>query len=260
VRGLSPGQIIARLDDRFRLLTGGSRTASLRHQTLLGAIEWSYDLLADDERVLFRRLSVFAGGWSLEAAETVCSGNGIQNEAVLALLLQLVDKSLVLADDRTVEGAGTSEVRYRLLESLPQYGAQLLSEAEEETGVRARHRVWCLNLAEVSGPKLRGPGGVDRIIRLEADHDNLRAALRWSTLLRAEQSIGFVSLRLASTLRDFWWIHGHLSEGRRWLEAALSKSRCGGDNSRLIRAQAIIGAGVLAGGRREYERAVALLV
>ena len=149
VRGLSPEQIIARLDDRFRLLTDGSRTASRRHQTLLGAIDWSYDLLTDQERLLFRRLSVFSGGWSLEAAETVCAGDGIEPESVLRLLLHLVDKSLVVADDQTTRGNAVSVVRYRLMESLRQYGADKLRGMREDAAVHERHLAWCLGLAEV---------------------------------------------------------------------------------------------------------------
>jgi len=149
VRGLSPEQIIARLDDRLRLLTDGSRTASRRHQTLLGAIDWSYDLLTDQERLLFRRLSVFSGGWSLEAAETVCAGDGIEPESVLRLLLHLVDKSLVVADDQTTRGNAVSVVRYRLMESLRQYGADKLRGMREDAAVHERHLAWCLGLAEV---------------------------------------------------------------------------------------------------------------
>jgi predicted ATPase len=118
VRALSPMQITARLDDHFRILTGGSRTSLPRNQTLRGAIDWSYDLLTAEERALFRRLSVFAGGFSLGAAEIVCSGNGIEAQAVLNLMVRLVDKSLVVADDRDLQLRGESEVRYRLLESL----------------------------------------------------------------------------------------------------------------------------------------------
>jgi predicted ATPase len=253
VRGLSPAQIIARLDDRFRLLTGGSRTASHRHQTLLGAIDWSYALLADQERVLFRRLSVFAGGWSLDAAETVCSGNGIDVEAVLACLLHLVDKSLVLVDGQALQVGGASEVRYRLAESLRQYGAEKLSDAREETSVRERHAAWCLGLAEVDAPNLRGPIGVQRVTRLEAEHENLRAALGWSLMAEVSESTRFAGLRLAAALWDFWWIHSHLSEGRRWLQAALSTGQRSGGPERRVRAQALVGAGVLAGAQREYE-------
>ncbi len=271
VRGLSPEQIIARLDDRLRLLTDGSRTASRRHQTLLGAIDWSYDLLTDQERLLFRRLSVFSGGWSLEAAETVCAGDGIEPESVLRLLLHLVDKSLVVADDQTTRGNAVSVVRYRLMESLRQYGADKLRGMREDAAVHERHLAWCLGLAEVDASHVRGPIDVLRVTRLEAEHDNLRVALGWSLKaeasesaglagLKAEasESAGLAGLRLAAALWEFWWIHSHLSEGRRWLQDAISIVGCPTDAGRHTRAQALVGAGVLAGAQREYEQAVAL--
>ncbi len=258
VRGLSPEQIIARLDDRLRLLTDGSRTASRRHQTLLGAIDWSYDLLTDQERLLFRRLSVFSGGWSLEAAETVCAGDGIEPESVLRLLLHLVDKSLVVADDQTTRGNAVSVVRYRLMESLRQYGADKLRGMREDAAVHERHLAWCLGLAEVDASHVRGPIDVLRVTRLEAEHDNLRVALGWSLKAEASESAGLAGLRLAAALWEFWWIHSHLSEGRRWLQDAISIVGCPTDAGRHTRAQALVGAGVLAGAQREYEQAVAL--
>jgi predicted ATPase/DNA-binding NarL/FixJ family response regulator len=258
VRGLAPEQIMARLDDRFGLLMGGSRTTIPRHQTLRAAIDWSYDLLTDLERILFCRLSVFASGFSLDAAEMVCSGSGIAARSVLSLLLHLVDKSIVIADDRVLQVGDAPEVRYRLLESLRQYGTEKLREASEEVALRERHLAWCVGLAEVEAAHLRGPVGAQRITRLEAEHDNLRAALEWSLRAAVSESTALAGLRLAGALWDFWWIHGHLTEGRRWLEASLLTRVDGGDAARGARARALVGAGVLASMQREHEQAVAL--
>ena len=162
VRALSAEQLAARLDDlvvgrrgagtgdRFRLLTGGSRAALPRQQTLRAAIDWSYDLLSDPERQLLRRLSVCAGGWTLEAAEEVCAGDGLAADEVFALLLNLVDKSLVVADPEGVEA------RYRLLETLRRYGAERLREAGEEAAVRTRHLAWCVALTEEIARRIDG--------------------------------------------------------------------------------------------------------
>ena len=172
---LSAEQLAARLEDRFRLLTGGSRTALPRHQTLRAAVDWSHALLREPERVVFRRLAVFAGGWTLEAAEAVCAGGAIEAPAVVDLLTQLVAKSLVLAEEHG--GA----VRYRLLETLRQYAHGQLDDAGEGPGVRARHLTWYLALAERAAPELRGPQQVAWLDRLEAELDNVRVLLDWST-------------------------------------------------------------------------------
>jgi predicted ATPase/class 3 adenylate cyclase len=204
VKVLSIEQVAARLDDRFRLLTGGSRTALPRQQTLRATIDWSYDLLSEAERVLLRRLSVFAGGCTLEAAEAVC-GDGVDSwqltvgsgdaspaaaspvdvrlptancqlstDAVLDLLSRLTDKSLVIAE----EFRGT--VRYRLLETIRQYAQERLLQAGEVARLSSRHHDWYLALAETAEPHLTGPGQAHWLNRLEDEHDNLRAALQWS--------------------------------------------------------------------------------
>ena len=165
-------QISTRLDDRFRLLTSGSRTAVLRQRTLRATIDWSYDLLPEPAQVLFRRLAVFAGGWSIEAAEEVCGGDGIPPADVLGLLMHLVDRSLVVVDQ------ADNEARYRLLETLRQYAFRLLLESHEEDSVRARHRDWCLALVE----RTDACGGATKDVGLdllEREQDNLRAASRW---------------------------------------------------------------------------------
>ena len=209
---LSPEQIAERLDDRFRLLTGGSRTALPRYRTLQALVDWSHDLLDEQERVLLRRLAVFAGGWTLEAAEAVCAGDGLAQDDVLDLLSGLVAKSLVLAGD------GADAVRYRFLETLREYAAERLRDAGEESRLRARHRDWFLALAERAEPELRGPRSVAWLDRLERERENLRAALGWC-VERAEADPG---LRLAGALARFWLVRGPYREARCTLAELLS--------------------------------------
>jgi predicted ATPase/class 3 adenylate cyclase/DNA-binding CsgD family transcriptional regulator/uncharacterized protein HemY len=257
-RGLAPEQLAGRLDDRFRLLTGGSRTALARHQTLRALVDWSHELLSEPERVLFRRLSVFAGGWTLDAAEAVCSGQEIEPEDVLGPLLQLVDRSLVLAEEQLVLASDLPPVRYRLLETLRQYGAEKLREAGEELAVRARHLDWYLRLAEVVGSSLRGRGAADQSKRLEAEHDNLRAALGWSLMAETADETRLSGQQLAGMLLEFWWMRAYLSEGRRWLDAALSLDLKATNVHRYARARALVGAGLLSGLLGDFDRADAL--
>jgi predicted ATPase/class 3 adenylate cyclase len=215
VRTLSVQQITAHLDERFRLLTGGSRTALPRHQTLRGLIDWSYGLLSEAERELFRRVSVFVGGWTLEASVAVCAGVDVDRYDIVELLGRLVDKSLCLID---CEG---SDPRYRLLETIRQYGFEKLAETSEGQVVRARHRDFYLGFAEDAEPRLQGPEQVAWLQRLEADHDNLRAALRWS--LDCDETEA--ALRLGSALSLFWDTHGYVREGREWLDELLAHAR-----------------------------------
>jgi len=255
VRGLAPEHLAARLVDRFRLLTGGSRTALPRHQTLRAAVDWSYELLSEPERVLFRRLSVFAGGWTLDAAEEVCSGEEIEPEDVLGLLLQLVDRSLVLAEEQPADAGRVTGVRYRLLETLRQYGAEKLRDAGDEQAVRARHLAWGLELAEEAGSSLRWQGGTDQGKRLDAEHDNVRAALGWSLMTETSDDARFGGQRLAGLLWRFWFMRGHLSEGRRWLDASLAVDMQDTEAHRRTRAIALVGAGMLAGLLYDHGRA-----
>jgi non-specific serine/threonine protein kinase len=236
MRVLTIEQITSRLGDRFRLLTGGSRTALRRQQTLAAAIDWSHDLLSPLERTLFRRLAVFAGGWSLEAAEGVCSDEAvgdrvtavggrdsphcptpvtrspIPSSEVLDVLTGLVDKSLVL-----VEGQG-ADARYRLLETIRQYAGEKLLAAGEAEAVRDRHRDWYLELAEQAKPELIGPNQVAWLDRLERERDNLRAALEWA-LERGEAD---QALRLAAAVWRLWHVRENASEGREWLMRVLA--------------------------------------
>jgi len=246
LRVLAVEQIAARLDDRFRLLTGGSRTALPRHQTLRAAMDWSYDLLSAQEQALLRRLSAFAGGWTLDAAEAICPGDGIAAADILDLLMSVADKSLVLVETRT------GEVRYRLLETIRQYGGDRLREAGETDTVLGRHLEWYLRLAERAEPELRGPRQEAWLDRLEAEHDNLRLALEWSG---ARTPGTDAQMRLAGALRWFWFIRGYWTEGRRWLEAALTRRS---EAASTALARALQGAGRLARFQGDYERARAL--
>jgi predicted ATPase/class 3 adenylate cyclase/uncharacterized protein HemY len=206
-KSLSLGEIAAHLDERFRLLTAGSRTVLPRHQTLRGLIDWSYELLAEPERALLRRLAVFAGSWNLAAAEAV-------DADALDLLARLVDKSLVVADEED------GETRYGLLETIRQYGLEKLREAGEESVVRDRHRDFYLALAEGAAPYLQGPEQATWLRQLETGHDNLRAALRWC-LDRGNIETTF---RFAAALDVFWDTHGHITEGRQWLDQMLPRA------------------------------------
>jgi len=173
---LSVRQISERLQDPLSLLSVGGRTAVSRQQTLRGTLDWSYELLGEFEQKLFGRFSVFAGGWTLEAAEAVGRGDGIEERDVLDVLSGLVDKSLVVAEARQ-----ESRVRYRLLEPVRQYAQEKLEESGEAEEVRRRHASFFLTLAEVAEPWLRGPEDLEWLERLETEHDNMRAALgRWS--------------------------------------------------------------------------------
>jgi non-specific serine/threonine protein kinase len=208
---LSIDQIAARLDDRFRLLTGGSRTALPRHRTLRATMDWSYDLLTGDERILFRRLAVFAGSWTFEAAEAVAGQDRLAPNKVLDGLTHLVDKSLVVVTPQA------NEVRYRMLETIHEYACEKLSEADEIQAVRAHHLEFYVQFAEQVEPFLRGANQNQWLDRIEAEHDNLRAAFAWSL----ESGKAKLGLRLAIALGDFWWRRGHVSEGSNWLGKAL---------------------------------------
>jgi predicted ATPase/tRNA A-37 threonylcarbamoyl transferase component Bud32 len=207
---LTVEQIARRLDDRFRLLSGGSRTLPDRHQSLRAAIDWTYDALSGPEQTLFRRLSAFSGGFSLEAAERVAPDESLGEPDVLELLSSLVDKSLVVSD-------GVETGRYRMLETLRQYGADRLETAGEAPALEHRHLEWALALAEEARPHLGRSEGPSRLAALEADHDNLRAALD-----TAAEAGGEKLSRLVVALGPFWRTRGYLEEGRAWVEVALS--------------------------------------
>jgi predicted ATPase/class 3 adenylate cyclase/DNA-binding CsgD family transcriptional regulator len=211
VRALSVSEILEGLHDRFRLLTGGVRTALARHQTLRASVDWSHAMLTEPERVVFRRLAVFLGGFDLDAAHAVAGGGESQRYRVLDQLTLLVDKSLVLADD------ASGRTRYRLLETVRQYALEKLGEADESDAVRTRHRDYYVALAAA----LDAPAGDDygqRIQRVESEIDNLRAAFSWSR----ENSDVETSLALASSLQPLWYARRRISEGLSWIDAALA--------------------------------------
>jgi predicted ATPase/DNA-binding SARP family transcriptional activator/DNA-binding CsgD family transcriptional regulator len=243
--GLSVEQIAQRLDDSLKLLTSGSRTASPRQRTLRGTLDWSYALLSESEQRLFCRLSVFAGGWTLEAAETVGAGGDTEQADILDLLSALVEKSLVVAS-----ATGGGRVRYRMLEPIRQYAREKLEESGEDEEVQRRHTGFFLALAEDAEPRLRGPEDMEWLERLEAEHDNMRAALSW-TLERGEVELG---LRLSGALMLFWEAHGHYSEGRRWLERVWGMK---GTASAAVRVKALYGVCQMAHLQDDTDRAEA---
>jgi predicted ATPase/class 3 adenylate cyclase len=236
IKALPVEQIATRLDDQFRLLTGGNRMALPRQQTLRALIDWSYDLLNSEEQTLLQRLSVFSGGWTLEAAEEVTTGKrearrepqsglglpGKDNssaiptlpaEDVLDLLVSLTDKSLVLFEDEG--GVG----RYRLLETVRQYARARLTDSGEIATLHAWHSSYFLKMVEEAGPKLRGSQQLVWLRRIDTEYDNLRAALEWS---RAEQGNPIEGVRLAAALGQYWVVRGYFTEGRVWMERAWS--------------------------------------
>ena len=219
IRALSAQQIAQRLDDRFRLLSSGNRTALARHQTLQAAIEWSYNLLSVAEQILFRRLSVFVGGWVLEAAESVCSDqdttarDALKAETILELLTQLVNKSLVMTEERN------GEVRYHMLETIRQHANDKLQEAIENESLRDRHLAYFLQLAEAAAPYLIRREQLEWLARLDADYENLRSTLEWALTKESPEP----ALRLCAALGMFWKIRAYFLEGSEWLKRALSK-------------------------------------
>ncbi len=245
-RVLTPSQISARLDDRFLLLTDGSRVVMPRQRTLRATMDWSYELLDEEERVLFRWLSVFANGFNLEAAEAVCPAGGIEGGRILELLTQLVDKSLVLV---TWRGA---EVRYAMLETVWRYASELLDEAGEAEDARLAHANHFLRVAEDAEPGLVGADQGAWTELLEADHGNFRAALGWF----AERADHASVLRVAGALWWYWFLRGRYDEGRGWLEGALAEAD---DAPVAHRAKALTAAGDLAFLQSEYGRARELL-
>lgn len=211
IRSLSVEEINAKLDNCFRLLTGGSRTALPRQQTLRALIDWSYDMLAEPEKTLLRRLSVFSGGWTLEAASAVGAGGDVEDWEVLDLLTGLSDKSLVVAEQ---EGEHT---RYRLLETIRQYARDRLMESGEIETIRQQHHAWFAQFVGETSTRLSGPGQQAALDTLEKEHDNMRAALEWAIVSESASA-----LRMAATLGAFWYLGGYLREGREQLERALA--------------------------------------
>jgi predicted ATPase/class 3 adenylate cyclase len=213
-RVLSADQIAERLDDRFRLLTGGSRTALPRQQTLQALIDWSYDLLSDSERVVFRRLAVFVGGWTLEAAEAVCAGDGIESYEVLDLLTEIVDKSLVQVDE------SGETIRYKRLETIRQYAREKLLETDEAIHVRNRHLDYYIEFASLVEKDYINPYQYDIIDKMRVEYDNIRSALSWGLENHIEKAARLLSL---STTFWPWVMTGNTSEVQEWCSTILTR-------------------------------------
>jgi len=243
-------QLAGRLGDCLATLARDRQAALPHHQTLQATLDWSYELLSEQEQTLFRRLSVFRGGWSLEAAEGICAGERVVPRSVLDLLGELIDKSLVEVEDKG------DEMRYRLLEPVRQYATERLTEAGEADQTARKHVEWFLKLAEAGEAGLRGPDQLVWLTRLEGEHDNLRAALAW-TLESGEIKLG---VALAGAVWFFWRLRGYWQEGRRWLDEVLKRDELGGrPTPGVARARALLGAGHLAVNLSQFEPATRYL-
>jgi predicted ATPase/DNA-binding NarL/FixJ family response regulator len=250
IETLTVDQLAARLDQRFRLLTGGSRTALPRQHTLRATLDWSFDLLSEPERCLLSRLSVFAGGWTLEAAEAVCGGDGIDEQDVLDLLLRLVRKSLVVAEE-----ARDGTARYRLLQTLCQYAHERLTAAGDIEKIRRQHASYYSALAAEAEP---GAWDQTWLERLLAEYDNLRATMRWLSGSNAQDAV-----RLGGWLWPMWVRGGFLTEGRAHLGTLLAlqgPSRLSPDWAALVASDGLVAlfAGEYAAARARLEEAVDL--
>ena len=247
VRVLSVDRIAARLSDRFKLLTGGDRTALKRQQTLRALIDWSHDLLTAGERALFRRLSVFAGGWTLEAAEAMAAGGDVDHADVLDLLTRLVEKSLVAPD---ADGS-----RFRFLETIREYANEQLILSDEEAAVRMRHLNWYLALFEAGRPNLIGPEQATWLARLDVERENLFAAHRYCDHAPGGGELG---MRLMSAVRRYWFDRGLLGLGYRTTMEALTRPSAQAPTP--ARAAALNDAGQIAAFMGRYAEAHAHLV
>ena len=247
VSTLSVEEISERLDGALRLLVARNRSAPPRQRTLRATLDWSYGLLGEPERVLFERLSVFAGGWTLKAAEVVCAGPELASEDILDTLARLIEQSLVVC-----ERSATESTRYRLLETVRQYAREQLTASGATEQVAEKHATYFLDMAEAAAPHLFGPHDQQYaawLNQLELEHDNLRTALRWLVARGAVQQ----AQRLGGALRYFWFFQGHLTEGRAWL-AELAAMPDSGTPS-VERARVLAGAAILAVQHGDYETA-----
>ena len=227
---LPPAALLQRLSSRLKLLTGGARDLPMRQQTLRAAIDWSYSLLAVAEQTLFARLSVFAGGCTLEAVEAVCNAEGDVAIDAFEGVASLLDKSLL----RQAEGV-EGEPRFTMLQTILEYASERLAAHGNVDAIRQRHATSFLSLVELAEPELKGPDTLVWLERLEAEHDNLHAALTWAL----EQEQHELALRLVGALGGFWERHGRMSEARQWLERALAHGRHDGTVSAAARALAL---------------------
>ncbi|MBW3634744.1 MAG: tetratricopeptide repeat protein, partial [Chloroflexi bacterium] len=247
-RVLAPAQLLARLDKRLKVLTGGHRDLPSRQQTLRAAIEWSHDLLDPDEQALFARLAVFSGGCTFEAAEAVCDGSGDLPFDVLDGLDSLTQKSLLRPEDGA-DGAP----RFTMLETIREFGLERLDATGDADNLHRAHVDYYVTLAEEAEPQLTSPDQVAWLNRLGAEHDNFRSALGWLE----QEDEDATRLRFVAALWRFWWMRGHLTEGRRWLERSLAEAD---DQLPAVLAHALGGAGILAESQGDYEQATDLHV
>ncbi|MEJ8643349.1 BTAD domain-containing putative transcriptional regulator [Streptomyces sp. MS1.HAVA.3] len=215
LRTMSPEQLAARLDDRFRLLTGGARTAPRQHQTLRAVVDWSWELLTQAERALLRRLAAFPGGATVEAAEGVCAGGPVEVDEVLDLITSLADKSLLVT---------AGDGRYRMLETIRAYGLEKLAEAGEQETVRRAHAAYFTGLAEAADPYLRRAEQLEWLARLTAEHDNLAAALRGALVAGDARA----AVRVVAAAGWYWWLSGHKADGAELAAQALALPVTGG--------------------------------
>jgi predicted ATPase/DNA-binding XRE family transcriptional regulator len=240
IRFLPPAALLDRLDTRLTLLTGGARDMPGRHQTMRAAIDWSYGLLAPAEQAIFRQLAIFRGGCTIDAAITICTvhdGQGDQTPgAIRNGLASLLDMSLVLAPL-----AQTGDPRIDMFETVHEYAAERLAVSGDASALQAAHARYFLALAERADARFAMTDQPAEFVRLERDHDNLRAALSWCV-----ETNPATGVRLAAALWQFWWAHGHLSEGREWLERVLGAAPSPLATSSPARARALLGAGFLA--------------
>jgi len=227
IKMMSVEQISARLDDRFRLLTGGARTALPRQQTLRALIDWSYDILTENERLLLQRLSVFAGGWTLKAAEDVCAGDGIESYEVLDLLTQLVNKSLVVV----IEHSQSGETRYRMLETIRQYAREKHLESGDSEIIRQQHLTYFVKLTEQAKTELHRSNQAFWLNKLDDELDNLRASLEWALSGNGEDG-----LQIITNTARFWFLRSVPRELNNWLTQLLQRY----DKSDSLRAKALV--------------------
>jgi predicted ATPase/DNA-binding CsgD family transcriptional regulator len=261
-RILSPQAMVGRLSHRLALLSAGPRDLPPRHQTMRAAVSWSYDLLTPNEQALFRRLAVFAGGFTLEAAEAVCAGTGDRGQgseerassdpSLLDGIASLIDQSLVQAVDPADGQIDPDAPRFVMLETIREFGLERLAEAGEEGEVRRRHAAWMLDLAERAKPHLERAERGRWLARLDADHNNLRAALGWALSNEPDER----ALRFIAAVWRFWELNGYATEGRDWAERALARDRTAPPQ---LRAAVIYGAGFLAYRQGDFARSMALM-
>jgi predicted ATPase/DNA-binding CsgD family transcriptional regulator len=251
IKLLPPQALLARLSQSLKILVSTSRTLPSRHQTLRNALQWSYDLLDEGEQRLFRRLSVFSGGWTLEAVEAVEKALNTDESlqiSVLDCMASLLDKSLI-----TLRKQGGEEPRMQLLLTLREYAMELLRESNEAESTQRAYAMYFLTFAEEAEPHLKDPEQTTWLEKLELEHENLQTTLAWLILYGETE----LALRFCGSLSRFWYLRGYWSEGRRWLEEALRLAQAG--NPTATRAKVLYGAGILAYYQDDYTKARTLL-